>query len=84
MAGEVKYGNTLVSSRKDGVLTYAKYVKDLKSGQSVQEVLGDFRDSLEDMERLSSGLDNAFKAIGEISAITESEIDTIWSENINA
>lgn len=45
MAGEVKYGNTLVSSRKDETLTYARYVKDLKSGKNVEEVLEDLRNS---------------------------------------
>lgn len=39
MAGEVKYGNTLISSRKDETLTYARYVKDLQSGKSVEELL---------------------------------------------
>lgn len=39
MAGELKYGNTLVSSRKDETLTYSKYVKGLESGKSVEEEL---------------------------------------------
>ncbi len=46
MAGEVKYGNSLVSSRKDGVLTYAKYIKDLKSGKDLESLLEELRSSI--------------------------------------
>lgn len=39
MAEKTKYGGTLVSSRKDEILTYTRYVKDEESGESVQEML---------------------------------------------
>ena len=43
MAGELKYGNTLVSSRKDRTLTYAKFVKGL-DGRSVDDNLFALKD----------------------------------------
>lgn len=39
MAENVKYGNILVSSRKDETLTYTKYVKDIDSGKSLPTLL---------------------------------------------
>ena len=45
MAGELKYGNTLVSSRKDMTLTFAKFVKGL-DGKSVEENLNEIKDVL--------------------------------------
>lgn len=42
MAGQ-KYGNTLISSRKDETLTYAQYVKNLSTGKSVQTELEELR-----------------------------------------
>ena len=39
MAENVKYGNILVSSRKDETLTYTKYVKDADSGKSLPTLL---------------------------------------------
>lgn len=47
MAGELKYGNTLVSSRKDETLTYSKYVKGLESGKSVEEELSDLQSKID-------------------------------------
>lgn len=66
MAGEVKYGNILISSRKDETLTYAKYIKDLKSGKSVEEILEELKlsnpsisvddlDSLNQIANIKSG-----------------------------
>lgn len=49
MAGELKYGNTLVSSRRDETLTYSKYVKGLESGKSVEEELSELRGKIEQM-----------------------------------
>lgn len=58
MAGEVKYGNILISSRKDETLTYAKYIKDLKSGKNVEEILEELKlsnpsISVEDLDSLN-------------------------------
>ena len=39
MAEKKKYNSILVSGRKDGTLTYSKYVKDEESGESVKESL---------------------------------------------
>ncbi len=39
MAENVKYGNILVSSRKDETLTYTKFVKDMDSGKSLPTLL---------------------------------------------
>lgn len=63
MAEEVKYGNILVSSRKDETLTYARYVKDLKSGKNVEEILEELRlsnpsislDELDSLSQISKG-----------------------------
>lgn len=56
MAGEVKYGNTLISSRKDGILSYAKYIRDLKSGKNVEEVLEELRQTIRtvDIDKLDT------------------------------
>ena len=39
MAEKKKYNSILISGRKDGTLTYSKYVKDEESGESVKESL---------------------------------------------
>ena len=39
MAENVKYGNILVSSRKDETLTYTKFIKDMDSGKSLPTLL---------------------------------------------
>lgn len=39
MAEKKKYNSILVSGRKDGTLTYSRYVKDEESGESVKESL---------------------------------------------
>ena len=62
MAGEVKYGNTLISSRKDGTLTYARYVKDLQSGKSVEELLQELRSA------------NATIPIDELDSLNQSSV----------
>lgn len=35
----VKYGNTIISSRKDETFTYSRYVKNMKTGKGVDEEL---------------------------------------------
>lgn len=50
MAGEVKYGNTLISSRKDSILSYAKYIYDIKSGKNVEEVLEELKQSVKSVD----------------------------------
>ena len=64
MAGELKYGNTLVSSRKDRTLTYAKFVKRL-DGRSVEDNLLALKDQLDNTDNPNT-------------AITNTEIDNLF------
>ena len=57
MAGELKYGNTLVSSRKDRNLTYAKFVKGL-DGRSVEDNLLALKDQLDNTENPNTPITN--------------------------
>ena len=64
MAGELKYGNTLVSSRKDRTLTYAKLVKGL-DGRSVEDNLLALKDQLDNTDNpntpiMNTEIDNLF------------------------
>lgn len=64
MAGELKYGNTLVSSRKDRTLTYAKFVKGLDS-RSVEDNLLAIKDQLDNTDNpntpiMNTEIDNLF------------------------
>ena len=65
MAGELKYGNTLVSSRKDRTLTYSKFVKGL-DGKSVEDNLLALKDQLDNTDNpntpiTNTEIDNLFK-----------------------
>ena len=57
MAGELKYGNTLVSSRKDRTLTYAKFVKGLDS-RSVEDNLLAIKDQLDNTDNPNTPITN--------------------------
>ena len=57
MAGELKYGNTLVSSRKDRTLTYAKLVKGL-DGRSVEDNLLALKDQLDNTDNPNTPITN--------------------------
>lgn len=57
MAGELKYGNTLVSSRKDRTLTYAKFVKGLDE-KSVEDNLLALKDQLNNTENPNTPITN--------------------------
>lgn len=57
MAGELKYGNTLVSSRKDRTLTYAKFVKGL-DGKSVEDNLLALKDQLDNTDNPNTPITN--------------------------
>ena len=57
MAGELKYGNTLVSSRKDRTLTYSKFVKGL-DGKSVEDNLLAIKDQLDNTDNPNSPITN--------------------------
>lgn len=64
MAGELKYGNTLVSSRKDRTLTYSKFVKGL-DGKSVEDNLLALKDQLNNTDNpntpiMNTEIDNLF------------------------
>ena len=64
MAGELKYGNTLVSSRKDRTLTYAKFVKGLNC-RSVEDNLLALKDQLDNTDNpntpiMNTEIDNLF------------------------
>ena len=64
MAGELKYGNTLVSSRKDRTLTYAKFVKGLDD-RSVEDNLLALKDQLNNTDNpntpiMNTEIDNLF------------------------
>lgn len=64
MAGELKYGNTLVSSRKDRTLTHAKFVKGL-DGRSVEDNLLAIKDQLDNTDNpntpiMNTEIDNLF------------------------
>lgn len=64
MAGELKYGNTLVSSRKDRTLTYAKFVKGLDD-RSVEDNLLALKDQLDNTNNPNT-------------PITDTEIDNLF------
>lgn len=64
MAGELKYGNTLVSSRKDRTLTCAKFVKGL-DGKSVEDNLLAIKDQLDNTNNPNT-------------PITDTEIDNLF------
>lgn len=57
MAGELKYGNTLVSSRKDRTLTYAKFVKGLDE-KSVEDNLLALKDQLDNTDNPNTPITN--------------------------
>ena len=57
MAGELKHGNTLVSSRKDRTLTYAKFVKGLDS-RSVEDNLLAIKDQLDNTDNPNTPITN--------------------------
>ena len=57
MAGELKYGNTLVSSRKDRTLTYAKFVKGLND-RSVEDNLLALKDQLDNTDNPNTPITN--------------------------
>lgn len=57
MAGELKYGNTLVSSRKDRTLTYSKFVKGL-DGRSVEDNLLALKDQLDNTDNPNTPITN--------------------------
>lgn len=57
MAGELKYGNTLVSSRKDRTLTYSKFVKGL-DGKSVEDNLLALKDQLDNTDNPNTPITN--------------------------
>lgn len=57
MAGELKYGNTLVSSRKDRTLTYSKFVKGL-DGKSVEDNLLALKDQLDNTDYPNTPITN--------------------------
>lgn len=57
MAGELKYGNTLVSSRKDRTLTYSKFVKGL-DGKSVEDNLLAIKDQLDNTDYPNTPITN--------------------------
>ena len=57
MAGELKYGNTLVSSRKDRTLTDAKFVKGL-DGRSVEDNLLALKDQLDNTDNPNTPITN--------------------------
>lgn len=57
MAGELKYGNTLVSSRKDRTLTYSKFVKGL-DGKSVEDNLLAIKDQLDNTDNPNTPITN--------------------------
>ena len=57
MAGELKYGNTLVSSRKDRTLTYAKFVKGLDD-RSVEDNLLALKDQLDNTDNPNTPITN--------------------------
>lgn len=64
MAGELKYGNTLVSSRKDMTLTFARFVKGL-DGRSVEDNLLAIKDQLDNTDNpntpiMNTEIDNLF------------------------
>lgn len=52
MAVKQKYNNILVSGRKDGTLTYSKYVKDPITGVSVKDAL----DVLKELVKAATGI----------------------------
>lgn len=52
MAVKQKYNNVLVSGRKDGTLTYSKYVKDPITGVSVKDAL----DVLKELVKAATGI----------------------------
>ena len=57
MAGELKYGNTLLSSRKDRTLTYAKFVTGL-DGRSVEDNLLALKDQLDNTDNPNTPITN--------------------------
>lgn len=57
MTGELKYGNTLVSSRKDRTLTYSKFVKGL-DGKSVEDNLLAIKDQLDNTDNPNTPITN--------------------------
>ena len=57
MAGELKYGNTLVSSRKERTLTYGKFVKGL-DGRSVEDNLLALKDQLDNTDNPNTPITN--------------------------
>ena len=57
MAGELKYGNSRVSSRKDRTLTYAKFVKGL-DGNSVEDNLLALKDQLDNTDNPNTPITN--------------------------
>lgn len=53
---EIKFGNTLVSSRADETLTYTKYVKDEETGKSAQEQIDEIvKDKVNKTDKLGTG-----------------------------
>ena len=69
MTEQIKYGNTMVSSRADQTLTYTKYVRDEATGKSAQEQI----------DEISKGKVNKTDKLetGQIAdgAITEEKLD---------
>lgn len=53
MAEKKKYNSILISGRKDGTLTYTKYIKDEESGESVKESLDKKANASEVQETLN-------------------------------
>lgn len=78
MAGEVKYGNSLVSSRKDGVLTYAKYIKDLKSGKDLESLLEELRNNIPETDE--SGKFPSYYIPDEFNNVL---VLDFWGESLN-
>ena len=74
MAGDLKYGNTLVSSRKDMTLTFAKFVKGL-DGKSVEENLNEIKDVLGNIQGgdHSSAYDDDFLFVKDFALIQSVE-----------
>ena len=56
MAVKQKYNNILVSGRKDGTLTYSKYVKDPITGGSVKDAW----DGGKELVNAASGMPHVF------------------------
>ena len=62
MTEQIKYGNTMVSSRADQTLTYTKYVRDEATGKSAQEQIEDIhKDFSETKENAEKATANANK-----------------------